>query len=161
MGADMRRAKKKPAARRPKARPVARRRAAAAPPAAASAAAIAATALASGDTQLVAAPAADAAPAAEAPSAGPLRLDASLSIREVGERVLQLKAWLAAGRSELDVSKLETIDTAGLQLLLAAAAAAQRSGARLRLIGGQRLLAGAAGALGLAEPLTAAAEILP
>lgn len=172
MGAGMTRSKNKPAARRPKGKPAgapdrgrgrsagpaARRRAAAVLPAAQDPAAIP-PAGAGGDSESMAAPAVH--DAAAEPITGPLRLEASLSIREVGERVLQLKAWLAAGRSELDVSELETIDTAGLQLLLAVAAAAQRDGARLRLIGGQRLLKGAASALGLAEPLAAAAEMLP
>jgi len=99
---------------------------------------------------------------ASAPLAGgALALGASLSIREVGERAAQLKALFAAGRAEVDARMLESVDTAGLQLLLAAAAAARRGGLTLRLLGADRLNAGPAGALGLSEHLAAAAEILP
>ena len=99
---------------------------------------------------------------ASAPPAGEaLALGASLSIREVGERAAQLEALFAAGRAEVDARMLESVDTAGLQLLLAAAAAARRGGLTLRLLGADRLNAGPAGALGLNEHLAAAAEILP
>jgi ABC-type transporter Mla MlaB component len=94
-------------------------------------------------------------------AAGPFALGSSLSIREVGERAAQLKALFAAGSAEVDVGKLESIDTAGLQLLLAAAAAARRHGLTLKLLGAERLNSGAAGALGVADHLAAAAEILP
>jgi ABC-type transporter Mla MlaB component len=96
-----------------------------------------------------------------ASSAGALPLGSSLSIREVGERAAQLKALFAAGSAEVDACKLESIDTAGLQLLLAAAAAARRRGLALKLLGGERLNSGAARALGLADQLAAAAEMLP
>jgi anti-anti-sigma regulatory factor len=103
--------------------------------------------------------------AATAPSAAcaaaALPLGSSLSIREVGERAAQLKALFASGSAEVDARKLESIDTAGLQLLLAAAAAARRRGLTLKLLGAERLNSGAAGALGLAEYLAAAAQILP
>jgi ABC-type transporter Mla MlaB component len=92
---------------------------------------------------------------------GPLSLGASLSIREVGERAAQLRAQFAAGSAEVDVGMLESVDTAGLQLLLAAAAGARRRGLKLKLLGAERLNAGAARALGVAEHLAAAAEILP
>src|SRR5580700_11018817 len=49
-----------------------------------------------------------------------MALGSSLSIREVGERAAQFKALIAAGSAEVDAGKLESIDTAGLQLLLAA-----------------------------------------
>jgi ABC-type transporter Mla MlaB component len=99
---------------------------------------------------------------ASAPSVGgTLTLGASLSIREVGECATQLKALLAAGSVSVDAHQLESIDTAGLQLLLAAAAEARRRGLRLKLLGGENLNRGAAGALGLSEHLAAAAEILP
>jgi ABC-type transporter Mla MlaB component len=109
------------------------------------------------------APATNSAAAApgEVCTAGALPLGSSLSIREVGERAAQLKALFAAGAAEIDVGKLESIDTAGLQLLLAAAAAARRRGLTLKLLGAERLNSGAAGALGLAEHLAAVAEILP
>jgi hypothetical protein len=92
---------------------------------------------------------------------GPLSLGASLSIREVGERAAQLRAQFAAGSAEVDAGMLESVDTAGLQLLLAAAAGARRRGLKLKLLGAERLHSGAARALGVAEHLAAAAEILP
>lgn len=97
----------------------------------------------------------------EGSAAGALQLGSSLSIREVAERAAQLKGLFVAGAAEVDVGKLESIDTAGLQLLLAAAAAARGRGLTLRLLGAERLNSGAAGALGLAEHLAAVAEILP
>jgi anti-anti-sigma regulatory factor len=100
------------------------------------------------------------------PAAGPspataLSLGASLSIREVGDFAVRLKALLEGGATEIDAGALETVDTAGLQLLLAAAAAARRRGLTLKLVGAQRLYQGAATALGLAEQLSAGAQILP
>jgi anti-anti-sigma regulatory factor len=92
---------------------------------------------------------------------GLLALGSSLSIREVGERAAQFKALIASGSAEVDAGKLESIDTAGLQLLLAAAAAARRRGLTLRLHGAGSLGSGAASALGLADHLAATAEILP
>jgi hypothetical protein len=101
------------------------------------------------------------APAAAACGAGPLALGSALSIREVGERAAQIKAMFATGAAEVDARMLESVDTAGLQLLLAAAAEAQRRGLKLKLLGAERLNTDAAGALGVAEHLAAAAEILP
>jgi ABC-type transporter Mla MlaB component len=92
---------------------------------------------------------------------GLLTLGASLSIREVGERAAQFTALIATGSAEVDAGKLESIDTAGLQLLLAAAAAARRRGLTLRLHGAGSLNSGAASALGLADHLAATAKILP
>jgi ABC-type transporter Mla MlaB component len=105
--------------------------------------------------------AAGSAGAASAASAGPLALGSSLSIREVGERAAQLKALIAAGSAEVDARQLESVDTAGLQLLLAAAAAARRRGLTLKLHGAGSLHSGAASALGLADQLAATAAILP
>jgi ABC-type transporter Mla MlaB component len=99
--------------------------------------------------------------AASVGGAGLLPLGSSLSIREVGERAAQFKALIASGSAEVDAGKLESIDTAGLQLLLAAAAAARRRGLTLRLHGAGSLNSGAANALGLADHLAATAEILP
>jgi ABC-type transporter Mla MlaB component len=101
------------------------------------------------------------APAGAACSAGPLALGSALSIREVGERAAQIKAMFATGAAEVDARMLESVDTAGLQLLLAAAAEARRRGLKLKLLGAERLNTGAASALGVAEHLAAAAEILP
>jgi ABC-type transporter Mla MlaB component len=112
--------------------------------------------------QCAAQPQQTAPPAGAAPTcAAPLPLGSSLSIREVGERAAQFKAMFACGSAEADAGKLESIDTAGLQLLLAAAAAARRRGLNLKLHGAEQLHSGAAGALGLAEHLAVAAEILP
>ena len=91
----------------------------------------------------------------------PLPLGSSLSIREVGERAAQLRALLAAGSAELDAGKLESIDTAGLQLLLAAAAAARRRGLELKLRDAAGVTSAAAQALGLQEQLAATAQIPP
>ncbi|HEY3730291.1 MAG TPA: STAS domain-containing protein [Steroidobacteraceae bacterium] len=99
--------------------------------------------------------------AAAGPSAPSLSLGASLSIREVGDCAARLKVLLQGGATEVDARALETIDTAGLQLLLATAAAARRRGLTLKLLGAQRLHQGAANALGLAEQLAASAQILP
>jgi len=99
--------------------------------------------------------------AARADGAARMALGSSLSIREVGERAAQFKALIAAGSAEVDAGKLESIDTAGLQLLLAAAAAARRRGLTLRLHGAGSLNSGAASSLGLADQLAATAEILP
>jgi anti-anti-sigma regulatory factor len=88
-------------------------------------------------------------------------LGASLTIREVGECAAHFKAMFAAGSAEVDARMLESVDTAGLQLLLAAAAAARRRGLTLKLLGAERLNAGPANALGLTDHLAAAAEIHP
>jgi anti-anti-sigma regulatory factor len=90
-----------------------------------------------------------------------LQLGSSLSIREVSECAAQFKGLLAKGPTDIDASKLESIDTAGIQLLLAAAAAAQRRGFKLKLLGAQGLKIGAARSLGLSEHLGELAEILP
>jgi anti-anti-sigma regulatory factor len=88
-----------------------------------------------------------------------LQLGSSLSIREVSECASQLKMMISSGPTDLDLSKLESIDTAGIQLLLVAAATAQRHGFKLKLIGAQRLRTGAARSLGLHEHLGELAEI--
>jgi anti-anti-sigma regulatory factor len=95
------------------------------------------------------------------PATGALVLGASLSIRDVGECAAQFKAMFAAGSAEVDARMLESVDTAGLQLLLAAAGAARRRGLTLKLLGAERLNAGPANALGLTDHLAAAAEIQP
>ena len=106
-----------------------------------------------------AAPVRAAAPAAARVSV--LTLGASLSIREVGECAAQFKGLLAGGPTDIDASKLESIDTAGIQLLLAAAVAAQRRGFKLKLLGAHGLKTGAARSLGLSEHLGELAEIMP
>jgi anti-anti-sigma regulatory factor len=90
-----------------------------------------------------------------------LQLGPSLSIREVGACASRLKSMLAAGPTIVDASALETIDTAGIQLLLAAAASAQDQGFRLKLLSAVGVKNGAARSLGLSEHLGELAEILP
>jgi ABC-type transporter Mla MlaB component len=90
-----------------------------------------------------------------------LRLGASLTIREVAECAAEFQTLLHGGPTNIDASALETIDTAGVQLLLAAAAAAQRRGFRLKLTGAMGLKTGAARSLGLGEHLSELAEIAP
>jgi ABC-type transporter Mla MlaB component len=88
-------------------------------------------------------------------------LGSSLSIHDVRDCALRLDALLAAGGGELDAGELSSVDTAGLQLLLAAALEARRRGLTLKLHGAERLCTGAASALGLADHLAAAARMLP
>jgi len=90
-----------------------------------------------------------------------LQLGSSLSIREVGEFAGQFKAMLAAGATDVDANQLESIDTAGMQLLLAAAVAAQRRGLKLRLLNAQGVKIGAARSLGLTEHLVELTELVP
>jgi anti-anti-sigma regulatory factor len=92
---------------------------------------------------------------------GMLQLGSSLTIREVSEYAAQLKPLLARGHTDIDASRLESVDTAGIQLLLAAAAAAQRRGFKLKLLGALGLKTGAARSLGLNEHLDELAEIVP
>jgi anti-anti-sigma regulatory factor len=112
-----------------------------------------------------AAPAVAAAPTTQCVSAATpanvLQLGASLSIREVSECASRLKVMLASGPTVVDASVLESIDTAGIQLLLAAAVSAQRRGHKLKLLGALGVKTGAARALGLGEHLGELAEILP
>jgi anti-anti-sigma regulatory factor len=109
----------------------------------------------------VALPASAIAAAAPAARVSVLTLGPSLSIREVGECAAQFKGLLAGGPTDIDASKLESIDTAGIQLLLAAAVAAQRRGFKLKLLGAHGLRTGAARSLGLSEHLGELAEIMP
>lgn len=90
-----------------------------------------------------------------------LELGSSLSIREVAQCATELKEMLAAGPTDIDASKLESIDTAGIQLLFVAATAAQRRGYRMKLRGARGIRTGAAHSLGLTEQLGELAEIVP
>jgi anti-anti-sigma regulatory factor len=90
-----------------------------------------------------------------------LQLGTSLSIREVSECASRLKAMLANGPTMVDASLLVSIDTAGIQMLLAAAASAQRRGFKLKLLSALGVRTGAARALGLHEHLGELVEILP
>ncbi len=90
-----------------------------------------------------------------------LALGSSLSIREVRACAARLDALLAAGSCQLDVGELSSVDTAGVQLLLAAALEARRRGLTLQLIGADDLHAGAVDALGLGDHLAAAVRGRP
>lgn len=91
---------------------------------------------------------------------GVMQLGSSLSIREVGERAAQLRTRLETGALVVDGGQLESIDSAGMQLLMAAALAAKQRGTTMKLTGAGKLISNAAAALGLTEHLAAAAEIV-
>jgi ABC-type transporter Mla MlaB component len=86
-------------------------------------------------------------------------LGATLSIHEASAYLEQVRTALAAGLVEIDAAALEAIDTAGVQLLLAAARAVYAQGRKLRLSHAHRLLIAAADALGLHQALAAVAEL--
>jgi ABC-type transporter Mla MlaB component len=109
----------------------------------------------------IAAPALPAVPAAAAAPSNVLHLGSSLSIREVGECATQFKTLLASGTTHADAALLESIDTAGMQLLLVSAVAAQRRGFKLRLLNAQGIKDGAARSLGLTKYLVELAEVVP
>ncbi len=90
-----------------------------------------------------------------------LQFGPSLSIRDVTNYAVQIKTLLDDGPVELDLKRVETIDTAGLQLLLAVAGDAERRGFRLRMHGAEAIRTGAAFALGLDGQLASLAEIVP
>ena len=66
---------------------------------------------------------------------------------------------LARGRAEADASLLTTIDTAGLQLLLATGRAARVRGLTFTLTGAQHSLLNAAAAVGLEAAMREAVEL--
>lgn len=86
-------------------------------------------------------------------------LGPALTIAEVAQAARGFTTMLAGGTAHTDARALESIDTAGLQLLLAAAAAAQERGLKLSLRGAPELLAGAAHALGVDGDLAVAMEL--
>lgn len=93
-------------------------------------------------------------------------LGAALTISEVGDcqrglrRLLLAPAAPAARASTcIDAHALRTLDTAGLQLLLAAGRHAQQRGGRLALLGAGELVRAAAAALGLGELLGSVLEL--
>lgn len=74
--------------------------------------------------------------------AGPVVLDERLVIQGVGELQLMLEAALAGGDAvELDVGRVTSIDTAGLQQLLAFATALRKQGRSLSCVGESQALA--------------------
>jgi len=88
-----------------------------------------------------------------------LALSASLTIVEARTLQRSLTALLERGRAEADAHALKTIDTAGLQLLLAAGRAARARGLTLKLAGARALLLDAASSLGLGSALTEVVEL--
>ncbi len=82
----------------------------------------------------------------------PLRLDPSLRIEEVeSRRNLLLERLRGPGPVMIDVSGLESVDTAGVQLLLACRREATRRGVQLEYCGESPALTDALQRLGLAE----------
>jgi anti-anti-sigma regulatory factor len=82
----------------------------------------------------------------------PLRLDPSLRIEEVeSRRDLLLERLRGPGPVMIDVSGLESVDTAGVQLLLACRREAARRGVQLEYCGESPALTDALQRLGLVE----------
>ena len=96
---------------------------------------------------------------ARASKRSPLVLGPALTIAEVAPCARALTAMLEHGTAQADARALESIDTAGLQLLLATAAAARQRGLTFTLHGAPQLLVGAADALGVGADLLAAMEL--
>lgn len=113
----------------------------------------AAGAAAPAEAAVVAVPAATA-PSAAAPDS--CRLQGALQIREVSERKAQLCAALGRGATRIELAGITAVDTAGVQLLVAAAQEAARRQRPLRLIECPPPVVEAVRSLGLAallEPL--------
>lgn len=89
---------------------------------------------------------------------GTLRLGSLLTIAEVADVYARLQPHLQHGVVDIDARALESIDTAGVQLLLAAGREARERGGVLRVHGGESALHAAAEALGLTAPLRAVVE---
>jgi anti-anti-sigma regulatory factor len=90
-----------------------------------------------------------------------LALGASLTIVETRALQRSLNALIQRGRAEADAHALMSVDTAGLQLLLAAGRAARERGLPFRLFGARPLLLDAATSLGLGSALTEVVELMP
>jgi ABC-type transporter Mla MlaB component len=90
-----------------------------------------------------------------------LALGPSLTIVQARSLQRSLNALLERGRADADAHALENVDTAGLQLLLAAGRAARARGLTLRLSGARALLLDAATTLGLVSALTEVVELTP
>ena len=93
-------------------------------------------------------------PAAAPPAApaGPA-LPAELQIRGATALAATLRAAVAAGAEDVDASQVALVDTAGLQLLLAAGRLASAHGRALRCQRPSAVLHEAAGRLGVARQL--------
>lgn len=89
------------------------------------------------------------------------RLTGSLVIRDARASLAQLCAALESGCTCVDVSGIDTIDTSGVQLLLAAAMEWRRREQPLTLTGYEHLVFGAAEQLGLQSLLPVAAGVEP
>jgi len=74
-----------------------------------------------------------------------------------------LAAWPAAGDAAVDLSKVDEIDSAGVQLLLSARRSLRARGDTLRLLGASPVVQGALGLLGLSALIDAhgSAEAAP
>jgi len=86
-------------------------------------------------------------------------LDGALTILEARAGQRSLSNLIERGCDEVDASALRSIDTAGLQLLLAAGRAARERGLTLKVFGARALLLDAALSLGLGSALTEVVEL--
>jgi anti-anti-sigma regulatory factor len=92
---------------------------------------------------------------APAPAGVPVvALPSSLAIRDVAAVAAALRASLAAGVLVVDASAVSTVDTAGLQVLLAAERSARERGIPARWLGPSEPLRRAAAALGVEHALS-------
>jgi len=90
----------------------------------------------------------------KAAGASIMALPASMLIRDVAAVADVLRASLAAGVLAVDASAVAAIDTAGIQLLLAAERSARERGIPARWLGASETLKAAASALGVADALS-------
>ncbi len=86
------------------------------------------------------------------PVAGPA-LPAALDIREIAATFEFLRSAVNCGIDSIDASRVTSVDTAGLQLLLAAGRTAAAHGRALRWVGASSSLVEAATKLGVAGVL--------
>ena len=103
-------------------------------------------------TAAVVASAPEATPAPAAASAGPA-LPASLDIRGIAATFEFLRSAVNCGVDSIDASRVTSVDTAGLQLLIAAGRTAATHGRALRWEGASSTLIEAATTLGIAGVL--------
>ncbi len=101
------------------------------------------------------------APRPEAAAKRVCRLTGSLVIRDVRATLAELCAALESGCTCVDVSGVDSIDTSGVQLLLAAAMEWRRREQSLTLTGYEHLIFGAAEQLGLQTLLPVAGGVEP
>lgn len=96
-------------------------------------------------------PAEASAPAPAAVATGPVavKLPSGLQIRNAGEVANLLRAALGSRDLRLDASDVSTVDTAGVQLLVAAIASARRAGAKHEWLAASPALRDAARRLGV------------